>query len=166
MKFVVFIISLSFCMSGCGLLRNSSKYTSENESKSFDQSDSKFLKEKEMLTELSVTSHFKDSANHDYEIQIWPKGTFSFSEGKGFIGEAEQIRVKGKSDRLINGGTTSRKLEQSKEGLLLADQQSKLKVIGKKEVSKQTSPSWKLILISAVLILIVVWWIGRRLSLV
>jgi hypothetical protein len=164
MKFMTFIISFSFCLAGCGLLRNSSKYTSETEDKSLDHANSKFLKEKEMRTELNITSHFKDSANHNYEIQIWPKGTFSLSEDKGFIGQAERIQVKGKSGRLTNGGITSRKLEQSKEGLLLADQQSKLKVTGKKELSKQTSPSWKVTLISALLILGVVWWIGKRLS--
>lgn len=164
MKFFICIISFSFCLIGCGLLRNSSKYTSEAEDKSLDQSNSRFVKEKEVLTELNITSHFKDSANHDYEIQIWPKGTFSFSEDKGFIGQAEQIRMKGKSGRLMNGGITSRKLEQSKEGLLLADQESKLKVTGKKEQSKQTSPSWKVTVISALLILVVVWWIGKRLS--
>ena len=164
MKFFICIISFSFCLSACGLLRNSSKYTSETEDKSIDQVKSKFLKEKEMQTELSITSHFKDSASQDYEIQIWPKGTFSLSEDKGFIGQAEQIRIKGKSGRLMNGGLTSRKLEQSKESLLLADQQSKLKVTNKKEASKQTSPSWKVILISALLILVVVWWIGKRLS--
>jgi hypothetical protein len=117
-----------------------------------------------MQTELSVTSYFKDSANHDYEIQIWPKGAFTFSKDKGFTGQAAQIRIKGKSGRLMSGGAVSRKLEQSKEGLLLSDQQSKLKVTGKKEVSKQTSPSWKAILISVLLILVVVWWIGKRLS--
>lgn len=164
MKFFICIISFSFCLTGCGLLHNSNKYTSETEDKSLDRSNSKFLKEKEMQTELSITSHFKDSANHDYEIQIWPKGTFSLSEDKGFIGQAEQIRIKGKSGSLRSGGITSRKLEQSKEGLLLADQQSKLKVTGRKQLSKQTSPSWKVTLISALLILGVVWWIGKRLS--
>lgn len=164
MKFFICIISFSFCLSACGLLRNSSKYTSETEDKSLDHFDARFLKEKEIQTELSITSHFKDSTNQDYEIQIWPKGTFSFSKDKGFTGQAEQIWIKGKSGRLMNGGITSRKLEQSKESLLLANQQSKLKVTGKKELSKQTSPSWKVILISALLILVVVWWIGKRLS--
>ncbi|MHB1178825.1 MAG: hypothetical protein ACYCZO_10900 [Daejeonella sp.] len=48
-----------------------------------------------------ITTHFTDSSQLDYEINIFPVDTFSFSPGEGFTGKASSLLIKGKSARLI-----------------------------------------------------------------
>ena len=48
-----------------------------------------------------ITTHFTDSSQLDYEINIFPVDTFSFSPGEGFIGKASSLVIKGKSTHLI-----------------------------------------------------------------
>lgn len=48
-----------------------------------------------------VTTRFTDSSQLDYEINIFPVDTFSFSPVKGFTGKASGILIKGKRARLL-----------------------------------------------------------------
>jgi len=34
-----------------------------------------------------------DSSAYDYNLEIWPKGRFSYSPEKGFEGEAEKVKI-------------------------------------------------------------------------
>lgn len=154
MKFVVFMVVVALCLSNCGLLRNSSKSSNEVLYKKLGQSDLKYIKQKEVSEELNVVANFKDSLIQDYEIQIWPKGNFSFSKDLRFVGEAEKVQIKGRANRLKEHNKTFNNQLKINTKQVLEDQHNRKEVLTQKESSKQTRPSWKWIAIFSILIVV------------
>ena len=76
-----------------------------------------------------ITTHFTDSSQLEYEINIFPVDTFSFSPGEGFTGKASSILIKGKSARLIAlADSGSRKDEEAYQVQTSASSSAELNV--------------------------------------
>lgn len=98
--------------------------------------------DQESREEWSLSTQFKDSLNHKYTIEIWPKGNFSFNEHDGFSGAASKVFITGDRNRVAlaevwkEGETTTKKRLSTEE---LKSEQLSAK---KEEKLKQYSPSW------------------------
>jgi len=87
------LVAPLFC--SCGVL--SDKHVSRN------LSDSSFETATDLKrnTVTEKTDHSirlvaeDDSLHQSWDIQLWPKGKFTFSTNRGFEGEAEQVLIKG-----------------------------------------------------------------------
>lgn len=97
-----------------------------------------------------------DSLGYDYSLEIWPKGVFSFSQDKGFVGEAEKLMVTG------TGVQTS--VMQLQQNLELQDgttnnsglTKSGVETTNMEQVAKESSPSWKWMMVMGVVLLVVI----------
>lgn len=104
--FVVMLLSFGFCISDCGLFKNTTKSSKTLES------DSKVLR------------FYSDSSSYEEEVLIWPKGKFSFSPGTGFFGEAEKVQLKGVGRSANVGAEMSTKHYSAEEKLMLKESKS------------------------------------------
>jgi len=92
-KNMCLLAALLFC--SCGVLND--KYFSRNLSaSSFENATD--LKRKTVTDKIDHSIRLvaeDDSLHQSWDIQLWPKGKFTFSPDRGFEGEAEQVLIKG-----------------------------------------------------------------------
>lgn len=160
MRSLRLIICLCFC--SCGLLRNSSKFSSDAAYNKLDQSEFSASKEKEASFELNMSGYSTDSVTQSYQVQIWPKGSFSFSKDLGFVGEAEVVRIKGNTQSLVKQVEVISSREKKKETEALDDRKIKKEQIKQEWEMKESTPSWKWILASFILVIVLIWWIKKK----
>ncbi|SDN17829.1 hypothetical protein SAMN05421813_1633 [Daejeonella rubra] len=106
-----------------------------------------------------------DSANELYTISIFPSDTFSFSAQHGFRGKAAKIEVTGLLRRVLTR-TDSTALRAEKQSSRTYEEQQQ---IDKSELSRTgglVKKRWPPVLIGIVLVMIIVigWFLGRRLT--
>lgn len=97
---IVMLLSFGFCISDCGLFKNTTKSS------------------KEVEADALVFRFYSDSSSYEEEVLIWPKGKFSYSPGTGFFGEAEKVQLKEKGRKAVLG-TEMKSLQYSAEEKLL-----------------------------------------------
>ena len=145
------ILSISVILS-CGMLQRSVKETNDFESERLISTALQQQNHLEKQTEAESVTFYADSTNHQYQVQVWPKGDFSFSADKGFQGKANKVLITG------NLKGSSKGAGKTKTGQKVTDQsrynqQSKNEVkSAQSSVTKKRSPSawW---LLGAVLLL-------------
>ena len=149
---------------GCSLLKNNSTEISKTHGLAVKKSNLAVLEQKDWLSKSSTTIFFKDTSNHQYEVQIWPKGAFSFSPDKGFTGEAGQVLIRGSTQESMESAGVSRVEEKDKGRMAVnIDQQEKV-VADHSDKVKETSPSWKWLLAALILTLASGWYLYRKLT--
>lgn len=157
-KYILLVIV--FC--GCSLFKNTSTEMERTHQLSSNQKDYRLTEQKDWLSKSGSITLYKDTNHADYSIQIWPKGMFSYSQEKGFTGEADRVMIKGN----VSGSSAfsdSSILEQQDKGKVAVNLSQKNKEIAddKKKV-KTSSYSWKLILTGLGVILITGWVLYRK----
>lgn len=138
----------------CGLVQRSSK-ARENTSLHTAQLQEAST---ESLLEASKTSArqellFEDSSG-SYEVEIWPKGKFSFQPGQGFETEASKVRIKGQQSRFtgsVKQYTEAAAQKQSETTQLRAEQQQSASQQRSKQ-ERNPAWGWALILLAVLLI--------------
>lgn len=159
MKNYMFLV-IVFC--SCSLFKNTSTEMERTHQLSTNQKDYRLTEQRDWLSKSGSITFYKDTNHVDYSIQIWPKGMFSWSQEKGFTGEADQVMIKGavSGSSAFSGLHT---LEQQDKGKVAVNLSQKNKEVAddKKKV-KTSSYSWKLILTGLGVILIVGWVLYRR----
>jgi hypothetical protein len=90
---------LSFCclllQSGCSLFTSTQKSNLLNQTNMENTSALQHLDLAQSETALHSLLLQSDTSHQDFNVEIWPRGRFSFSPGNGFEGEAEKIRYHG-----------------------------------------------------------------------
>lgn len=146
------LLVLSFY--GCSLLKNKSKTTFKNQQRLKEKMELITQEQKNWLKDSGSFSFYKDSANRNYAVQLWPKGVFTYSPEKGFSGEADSVLIKGNSQGILSGVQSTNVHEQdigkleaslSRKNKLLTDQESK---------TTETTLSWKWLLAMVVFIIL------------
>ena len=97
-----------------------------------------------------------ESSGYDYSLEIWPKGIFSFSQEKGFIGEAEKILLSGTG---IQHATLQ--LQQNEEQQEITSNDSGLTQVALETTSleqneKESTASWKWTLVIGLVLLVLI----------
>lgn len=98
---IVMMLWFGYCLSGCGLFKNTSKSS------------------KEVEADALVFRIYSDSNSYEEEVLIWPKGKFSYSPGTGFFGEAEKVQLKGKGSEAVLGVEMSSLQYSAEEKLVM-----------------------------------------------
>lgn len=94
---VCIVMVVVLLISGCNLLKNNSKTTDEQNLSLTHQSSLNTKDQKDWAKNSSSLLFYKDSAQRDYVVQLWPKGNFSYSAEKGFNGEADSLFIQGRT---------------------------------------------------------------------
>lgn len=92
-----------------------------------------------------------DSSDASYVLEIWPKGTFSISNGAGFVGEAEKVKVRG---RHLNVQKTLLAVDSVHTAMKLIQQRSAVEELNNSrtrvlQLKKQPAWEWALMLLAA-----------------
>lgn len=104
---------------------------------------------------------FKDSADHQYSLKIFPLDTISFSLENGFRGRASSIEVTGalrsekKTFSLSSAFSEKRNEIVREEG---SERQSKETAVSKKLEKRSWSITPILIVSGIVIVILVLWW--------
>jgi hypothetical protein len=159
-KLLALLILISF--SSCNTRRlNKQKF----ESSSSAQSEIRLqdLKNERYDSKRMIT--LTDSANEFYTISIFPSDTFSFSAQHGFRGKAAKIELTGLLRRVLTrtDSTALRAEKQSSRTYKEQQQSEKLELSRTGSVLKKRWPP-VLIVIVLVMIIVIGWFLGRRLT--
>jgi len=151
MRFWVFIILL--CLpGGCSMLKNTSSATNRDQLKRTESEENKLQLNSHTLSDTDSFTFYNDSASRNYEVRLWPKGSFTYSPENGFTGEADRISISGHSADLKKGGEQKRaqKAEQSALDVHTIKQQK----VNEEHVQKikETSISWKWVVVITILL--------------
>ncbi|EDM38894.1 hypothetical protein PBAL39_22515 [Pedobacter sp. BAL39] len=148
----------------CNLLKNVSTDKSLNRSNSKSSSEYVLSSDFDRERNIDFFSYRKDSGNQQYQVTLWPKGRFSFSQDSGFRGEADRIDIKGTASSLRTATARMKGDEKLKvqEELTTRNQQKLAEEQSHKQ--KITSVSWKLLLMVVLGILVLLFWLYRKIK--
>jgi len=157
------LLLLATC-SSCNLFKNTNTEISKDHESASKKSQLTLSEQKDWLSNSNETVFLKDSSNHNYEVQIWPKGLFSFSPEKGFNGEAGQVLIRGSTQESMETATTS-KVEARDKGKVAVNLSQQQKIVADyNQKIKKSWPSWKWLLAGLVLIVAASWYLYRKLT--
>ena len=125
--FWLMILLFSF---GCSILKSSKVITEKSNQVHKSKTDLAFFEKKDVTRKSTDFIHYSDSMNRDYRIQFWPKGVFTFSVEKGFVGEADSVSISG-----------SNRSRSSYSGMTQFEERDVVKVEGKFKQSDQVVSS-------------------------
>jgi len=157
------LLLLSLFVVGCGVFQQVHKTKDEEQLALRKESKLNFSSATDKVEHAKELIFYKDSNAYAYWIQVWPKGSFSFSPEKGFVGEAEKIVIAGKGRQMLNASSVKLTDRQEKTKADLEVQtDEKLKASKKVEI-KDSSLSWKWIAVMVLATIIGIILIYNRL---
>jgi hypothetical protein len=142
MKGVAFLLMMFLFSFGCSLLNSSKVITEQSKQIHESNTDLTFSEKKDMTRKSTDFVLYSDSMHRDYRIQFWPKGVFTFSAEKGFIGEADSILISGRNrDRFSYSGMT--RFEETDVGKVEGKFKQRAQVVSNQQAKIKTgSVSW------------------------
>ena len=147
-------MTIVFVFQSCGFLQNITKRKTKDVAK---ERTNTAATQVGSLSAVKTSDGFilrKDSADKVYTIQFWPKGIFSFSTEKGFVGEAEKVVV----NAYIKEGAEVKERKHLKDSVSgnwnnsFDQSQEKQSIQNNNTIEK--SVSWKWVLAGIVLLII------------
>jgi len=148
----------------CGLMKHTA--TTSDSSDQLSTVDTELqMSESRNWSEKSAQLYLKkDTGNLEYTVQIWPRGSFSFSHKDGFTGEAYQVTLKG-TDRSSSLSAAENFAQVSDRGRVENSFSTNKKNISKTQVKVEKSAlSWKWVLAAIISLAILSWLICRILK--
>ena len=123
--------------------------------KSLMSTDSTYQKQFFKLQNKSILFH--DSSNHQYEVEVWPKGLFTYGDA-GFTGEAYRLKVKGSTTQLSA-------LHQQDQLVVGANERTELKHSAKHKTAEHKLQRFVLWPYLSVLLMIgATYWLIRKIK--
>ncbi|MEJ5961355.1 hypothetical protein [Pedobacter immunditicola] len=143
-------------LQACGLFKNHSQSTSSNQTKMENFTDLQLSAQSHSSAESQRILLTDDSLGYDYSLEIWPKGIFSFSQEKGFIGEANKVLLSGTGSHI-----SMMQLQQNEELQVATANNSGLtqavsETTSLDEAEKASTPSWKWVIVLGLVLLVVI----------
>ena len=150
------LIGAALFLQACGLFKNNNQSKSSNQTKMENFTDLQLSEQSHSSAESQRILLTDDSSGYDYSLEIWPKGIFSFSQEKGFIGEAEKVLLIGTGVQ-----TSVMQLQQNQElqeervnnsGLTKATSETS----SLEQEAEASTPSWKWMIILGLVLFVVI----------
>jgi len=162
MKVAFRFMLISLVFMSCGMMKQTKKTSDQSNQRYGNNTEIKStLNDDHSLKSVNMV-YQKDSSQTAWQIQLWPKGRFVFSAGKGFEGEAEKILITGlhRSESSLEGLNTS---DEERKLAIKSDVKQKIKAesSAKKEVVS-ASLSWKWIVILLFIASAMIFWLLRK----
>jgi len=161
---LIVLLLIVLLIYSCNLLKNVATDKSLNRSNSKSSSERSLSSGFDRERDIDFFSSRKDSGNQQYQVTLWPKGQFSFSQDSGFRGEADRIDITGTASSLRTATTAMKGEEKLKvqEELTTLNQQNLAEEQSHKQ--KNTSVSWKLLLMVVLGILALQFWLYKKIK--
>jgi len=161
MKKVWIVLSMAIGIYGCSLLKRNSSQSSNAAYRGEEQTSLHELSERDSTSEVLTMQYERDSLQETYTVQLWPKGSFSFSAADGFEGEAERILITGNRQQMQQyGGIQHSAVRKQEKKTTDLDQQKKVSAVQKAQ-RKTSNPDYR-VLIGLIILLIIAWrWLQK-----
>lgn len=161
MKAFKILILLLMLLLSCGLFKQKTETTNEERQLKNSQL---MMEVKSELNTKNSKQHFlfsTDSAQQDYTIQLWPKGTVSVMPGGGIKGEFDSLLIRGKQQQVAKLSEMLNTLEEHKGNTVTGLLDSQRTDFDQKHIEKKSSYNLKWILLSfgvvVFLVLLLLW---------
>lgn len=145
MKGYVCLLVVLFFYS-CGIMND--KHTTKNWSELTDETRLDLaMKIDQELQDNSIKMIVRDdSLNKDWNIQLWPKGKFTFSLQNGFEGEADKVLINGRSFQRNRSTETEAtdKTQRNSANVSLHEKKKNVDTSKQEEKSIKPNSSWLL----------------------
>lgn len=149
--FLLLLIVLVFY--SCNLFKNTHSSGQDLHQQLSSVADANFHEDKNWLNKSNAITWQRDTGNKSYTVQLWPKGSFTFSPEYGFSGEAEKVLLTGNAET-GSSYVNQRSHQMSDKGKIDVQSHQKGKMItDEREITKTSSPSWKWVVAGLVLLL-------------
>lgn len=146
-------------ISACSLFKDKSFYRSDSLYSHIDKLELKQVLD--LKSHRIRISNRKDSSSAEFYIEIFPRGSFSYSPINGFSGQAEMLRLSGKissMQKTLDSSVTDSTLKLNSD--LGKKSKSELRTVKKEKEIKKKIPDW--IWVTGILILISLGIVYRR----
>ncbi|MBB6498992.1 hypothetical protein [Pedobacter cryoconitis] len=141
MKYYHFYVLLLSLSAGCGLFSNTRASKEKAYLRQANKTDLEILEQKNLIKDSTGFIFYADSARHDYTIQFWPKGRFTFTAENGFSGEAHSILIKGSSREQV-GYSRMVRLQEKDQGSVKEKLRVSNRAIHKQAHIVKTNSDW------------------------
>lgn len=140
-----FLLMMFLFSFGCSLLKSSKVITEQSKQVHKSNTDLAFSEKKDVTRKSTDFVLYSDAMHRDYRIQFWPKGVFTFSAEKGFIGEADSVSISGRNrDRFTYSGMA--RFEERNVGKAEGKFKQRAQVVSNQQAKIKTgSVSWLLV---------------------
>ena len=157
MRVYFYVLIVLPALSGCGILKDTSKITDNNHTLVNQELAMQLSIDDAQVKKASVLTLYSDSSHQDYSVQVWPKGHFTFSATNGFEGEAEKLLIKGRTQHLEAGAVLSSLDETTRASAKIkVDQHDKL-VSDQKLTVKKSTVSVKWVITGSLMLILIVF---------
>jgi hypothetical protein len=160
------LLSFVFLLPACGIFKKVSKATFEQKLQTGERLDVKEVEQLHVQKQESLLLLNKTVSGLEYRLEIWPKGSFTFSPEKGFVGEAERLLYKEQGfNRAAALSSHSLKQDSMRSQQKVIRQRAKQE-LAVKEMHKVTQPVALVYLIVALLLVLLAagFWFRRKFS--
>lgn len=156
MKAFKIVILLLMLLVGRGLFKQKTETTNEEHRLKDSQLMIKVKRELNIKNSKQHLLFSTDSAQQDYMIQLWPKGTVSIMPGGGIKGEFDSLLIRGKQQQVAKLSEMLNTLEEHKGNMVTGLLDSKRTNFEQKHIEKKSSYNLKWILLSFGLVVFLV----------
>jgi hypothetical protein len=144
-RFYVFLC-LSLPLAACNLLKNTQSTSDKLHTSAAVKNQIQSLEQKDWLSQSGKYTFQEHTQAADYRIQLWPKGSFSYSPETGFVGQADSVKVSGTVKLGSSESSTTLSTERDQGSVKLNAQHQRKDILKSSATQRSSSPSWKIIL--------------------
>lgn len=155
-------ILLFLTMNSCGLMKKTEKTLQESSAMLEISKHTKSNYAQENNSNSVYMVFEKDSVQQAYQVQLWPKGKFTFSAVNGFEGEAERILISGELQKKSNHLELSTSQQHNKEQQQMEMQVRKTQKEAEKIEKKSSSADFRWVIMGIILLVFGGIWLYRR----
>jgi len=156
------LLCLSLTIQSCGLMKKTENTKMQSSSLLDISNHSKSTHALQTNTKSLHMIFEKDSVQQAYQVQLWPKGKFTFSAAHGFEGEAERIIISGELQQHSKHRELSTSEQQNKEHQQTEKQVTKTQKESEKNEKKSSSADFRWVIMGIILLVFGGIWLYRR----
>jgi hypothetical protein len=160
MKKTLIIITLTLC--SCGMFKQSSRTSSQELAEESTDVAQQFSAQTDITKNITRGYDKKDTLDNDYHYILYPKGNFNIDPDGRMTGKLDSLIVKGRIAKTshLKGLTVVQDRVVKKAALI--NNKSTTSISKKKSIEKFKKPDSKVLIVSLILTILVIFWIKWR----
>jgi hypothetical protein len=160
MKKTLIIITLTLC--SCGMFKQSSRTSSQELAEERTDVAQQFSVQTEITKNITMGYDKKDTLDNDYHYILYPKDNFNIDPDGRMTGKLDSLIMKGRIAKTSHSKGLTVLQERVVKSEALVNNKSKTSLSKKKSVEEFKKPDSKLLIITLVLSILIIFWIMRR----
>ncbi|EDM37885.1 hypothetical protein PBAL39_15709 [Pedobacter sp. BAL39] len=161
-KWICLMNWIIFVVIGCNMFKDVALQRSLNKNDDKASKSTQLTSSWEGLKEMSYFTLVRDSGSRQYQVMLWPKGPFSFTEDGGFTGEAEKVMITGNVSSVNTSTGLMKGMEKLNGDVQVKSDENHTAVATSKTESQTKTVSWKWCLIAGIVVVAFGIWLYKK----